>query len=148
MSPPILSPPRSNANSADGGGGGAAAAGVKKPVGKLTRYTIFVCVAAAFGGLTFGYDIGVSGGVTSNRDFLKMVKEKRGERGRHRKSSNCWRRGRGEERGGGREETSTSKERKKKSCELFLSSLLAGGQEAEDGQQGRERASGTQKKLG
>ena len=69
MSPPILSTPRSNANSADGA--------LKKPVGKLTRYTIFVCVAAAFGGLTFGYDIGVSGGVTSNRDFLKMVKRKK-----------------------------------------------------------------------
>ena len=68
MSPPVLSPPRSNANSADGGA-------AKRPAGgKLTRYTIFVCVAAAFGGLTFGYDIGVSGGVTSNRDFLKMVK--------------------------------------------------------------------------
>ena len=71
MSPPVLSTPRSNAGSADGGGG------LKKPVGKLTRYTIFVCIAAAFGGLTFGYDIGVSGGVTSNRDFLKMVRRKK-----------------------------------------------------------------------
>lgn len=74
MAPPILSTQRSNANSADGG--------IKRrpPGGKLTRYTLFVCIAAAFGGLTFGYDIGVSGGVTSNRDFLKMVRA-RFERG-------------------------------------------------------------------
>ena len=71
MAPPILSTPRSKASTADGG---AADGAFKKPVGKLTRYTMFVCVAAAFGGLTFGYDIGVSGGVTSNRDFLKMVR--------------------------------------------------------------------------
>ena len=97
MSPPILSTPRSSGNSADGG----ADVALKKPVGKLTRYTIFVCVAAAFGGLTFGYDIGVSGGVTSNRDFLKMVKrerERERERGKGSKAlelpEHCWRRGR------------------------------------------------------
>ena len=92
MSPPVLSTPRSNANSADGG--------VKRPPGgKLTRYTLFVCIAAAFGGLTFGYDIGVSGGVTSNRDFLKKVRERGEEREREMAigiggSRESWRRGR------------------------------------------------------
>lgn len=89
MAPPILSTPRSSyASSVDGGGSGIA----RPPSGgKLTRYTLFVCIAAAFGGLTFGYDIGVSGGVTSNRDFLKMVRGGRLVEGRH---WNCWRRGR------------------------------------------------------
>lgn len=38
------------------------------------RITIFValtCIVAALGGLLFGYDIGISGGVTSMDDFLK-----------------------------------------------------------------------------
>lgn len=65
MAPPILS--------ISGDGGGASPLANKTP-SKLTRYTLFVCLAAAVGGLTFGYDIGVSGGVTSNRDFLKMVR--------------------------------------------------------------------------
>lgn len=64
MAPPILTAPPSR----DAGGALA-----NKTPSKLTRYTLFVCLAAAVGGLTFGYDIGVSGGVTSNRDFLKMV---------------------------------------------------------------------------
>ncbi|XP_012068036.1 sugar transport protein 8 isoform X2 [Jatropha curcas] len=39
--------------------------------GKLTRH-VFVCtIIAACGGLMFGYDIGISGGVTSMDDFLK-----------------------------------------------------------------------------
>ncbi|KAJ4886101.1 Sugar transport protein 6 [Raphanus sativus] len=38
---------------------------------KMTVY-VFVCVViAAFGGLIFGYDIGISGGVTAMDDFLK-----------------------------------------------------------------------------
>lgn len=39
--------------------------------GRLTWYVIWTCVVAAFGGLMFGYDIGISGGVTSMDDFLK-----------------------------------------------------------------------------
>ncbi|KAK4765362.1 hypothetical protein SAY86_026452 [Trapa natans] len=38
---------------------------------KITRYFIFSCIVAALGGSLFGYDLGVSGGVTSMDDFLK-----------------------------------------------------------------------------
>ncbi|KAF9613040.1 hypothetical protein IFM89_005474 [Coptis chinensis] len=37
---------------------------------KITGYFIFSCVIAALGGSLFGYDLGVSGGVTSMDDFL------------------------------------------------------------------------------
>ncbi|KAG8636227.1 hypothetical protein MANES_16G111500v8 [Manihot esculenta] len=37
----------------------------------ITGYFIFACVIAASGGSLFGYDLGVSGGVTSMDDFLK-----------------------------------------------------------------------------
>ncbi|KAG1347178.1 sugar transport protein MST3 [Cocos nucifera] len=39
--------------------------------GKLTAFVFFTCVVAATGGLIFGYDIGISGGVTSMDSFLK-----------------------------------------------------------------------------
>ncbi|KAJ7186331.1 hypothetical protein O6H91_06G019400 [Diphasiastrum complanatum] len=38
--------------------------------GKFTGYVFLCCVLAASGGLVFGYDIGISGGVTSMDDFL------------------------------------------------------------------------------
>ncbi|CAK7337459.1 unnamed protein product [Dovyalis caffra] len=38
---------------------------------KITGYFIYACVVAAMGGSLFGYDLGVSGGVTSMDDFLK-----------------------------------------------------------------------------
>ncbi|KAL1804840.1 hypothetical protein DCAR_0830655 [Daucus carota subsp. sativus] len=38
---------------------------------KVTWYLIFTCIVAAMGGSLFGYDLGVSGGVTSMDDFLK-----------------------------------------------------------------------------
>ncbi|XP_034699219.1 sugar transport protein 14 [Vitis riparia] len=38
---------------------------------KITGYFIFSCIVAASGGALFGYDLGVSGGVTSMDDFLK-----------------------------------------------------------------------------
>lgn len=38
---------------------------------KITWYFMFACVVAASGGSLFGYDLGVSGGVTSMDDFLK-----------------------------------------------------------------------------
>ncbi|KAF7819780.1 sugar transport protein 14-like [Senna tora] len=38
---------------------------------KITGFFIFSCVVGALGGSLFGYDLGVSGGVTSMDDFLK-----------------------------------------------------------------------------
>ncbi|KAG6739674.1 hypothetical protein POTOM_057288 [Populus tomentosa] len=37
---------------------------------RITGYFIFACIVAALGGSLFGYDLGVSGGVTSMDDFL------------------------------------------------------------------------------
>ncbi|KAI3754451.1 hypothetical protein L1987_54235 [Smallanthus sonchifolius] len=39
--------------------------------GKVTGYVIIACIVAAVGGSIFGYDIGISGGVTSMDAFLK-----------------------------------------------------------------------------
>ncbi|CAL5391098.1 unnamed protein product [Camellia sinensis] len=39
--------------------------------GKLTWYVVVTCIVAAMGGLIFGYDIGISGGVTSMAPFLE-----------------------------------------------------------------------------
>uniref|UniRef100_A0A1D1XHX5 Sugar carrier protein C n=1 Tax=Anthurium amnicola TaxID=1678845 RepID=A0A1D1XHX5_9ARAE len=39
--------------------------------GKLTRFVLLTCIVAATGGLIFGYDIGISGGVTSMDSFLE-----------------------------------------------------------------------------
>ncbi|GMI71937.1 SUGAR TRANSPORT PROTEIN 13 [Hibiscus trionum] len=38
---------------------------------KITPIVIITCITAATGGLMFGYDVGVSGGVTSMPDFLE-----------------------------------------------------------------------------
>lgn len=38
---------------------------------RITSYFIFACIVAALGGSLFGYDLGVSGGVTSMDHFLK-----------------------------------------------------------------------------
>ncbi|PIA35421.1 hypothetical protein AQUCO_03500059v1 [Aquilegia coerulea] len=43
---------------------------VKDYAGKVTLFVIMACLVAATGGLIFGYDIGVSGGVTSMEPFL------------------------------------------------------------------------------
>ncbi|XP_073135707.1 sugar carrier protein C-like [Henckelia pumila] len=43
----------------------------KEYPGNLTPYVIVTCVIAAMGGLIFGYDIGISGGVTSMDSFLE-----------------------------------------------------------------------------
>ncbi|KAL0304081.1 UNVERIFIED_CONTAM: Hexose carrier protein HEX6 [Sesamum radiatum] len=39
--------------------------------GKLTKFVLLSCMMAASGGLIFGYDVGVSGGVSSMDPFLK-----------------------------------------------------------------------------
>ncbi|XP_059632522.1 sugar transport protein 13 [Cornus florida] len=53
------------------GGGFAATAGGTEFEAKITPIVIISCIMAATGGLMFGYDVGVSGGVTSMPDFLK-----------------------------------------------------------------------------
>ncbi|KAG9441070.1 hypothetical protein H6P81_016924 [Aristolochia fimbriata] len=52
--------------------GGVVAQGeVKQYGGKVTLFVIVTCFVAASGGLIFGYDLGVSGGVTSMDVFLE-----------------------------------------------------------------------------
>ncbi|KAK3124211.1 hypothetical protein QOZ80_7BG0583380 [Eleusine coracana subsp. coracana] len=53
------------------GGAIVNAAAAKDYPGKLTVFVFFTCVVAATGGLIFGYDIGISGGVTSMDPFLE-----------------------------------------------------------------------------
>ncbi|KAL9264944.1 Sugar transport protein 13-like protein [Drosera capensis] len=54
------------------GGGFAAAAGSGVEFeAKITPIVILSCIMAATGGLMFGYDVGISGGVTSMQPFLK-----------------------------------------------------------------------------
>ncbi|KAL8507483.1 hypothetical protein ACS0TY_018139 [Phlomoides rotata] len=54
-----------------GGGFGPGPGAGKEYPGKLTPYVLVTCVIAAMGGLIFGYDIGISGGVTSMDSFLE-----------------------------------------------------------------------------
>ncbi|XP_050146471.1 sugar carrier protein C-like [Malus sylvestris] len=53
------------------GGGIGPTKGGKEYPGKLTARVLLTCMVAATGGLIFGYDLGVSGGVTSMDSFLK-----------------------------------------------------------------------------
>ncbi|KAK3005491.1 hypothetical protein RJ639_016050 [Escallonia herrerae] len=55
-----------------GGGGIGPSEGGKEYPGKLTAKVFVACVVAGCGGLIFGYDIGISGGVTSMPSFLKQ----------------------------------------------------------------------------
>ncbi|KAE9611253.1 hypothetical protein Lal_00011851 [Lupinus albus] len=52
-------------------GGGFTDGGGKEFESKITPIVIISCIMAATGGLMFGYDVGVSGGVTSMAPFLK-----------------------------------------------------------------------------
>lgn len=52
------------------GGGHVVPTGGKQYEGRMTGFVIMTCVVAGTGGLIFGYDIGISGGVTSSDDFL------------------------------------------------------------------------------
>nr|XP_010942230.1 sugar transport protein MST6-like [Elaeis guineensis] len=49
----------------------ASAGGSRDYPGKMTFYVFFACLIAATGGLIFGYDVGISGGVTSMDSFLE-----------------------------------------------------------------------------
>ncbi|KAM0952413.1 putative major facilitator, sugar transporter, major facilitator superfamily [Dioscorea sansibarensis] len=46
-------------------------AGGKDYPGKMTLFVFLTCLVAATGGLIFGYDLGISGGVTSMDSFLR-----------------------------------------------------------------------------
>ncbi|XP_011624624.1 sugar transport protein 4 [Amborella trichopoda] len=52
-------------------GGFVSQGGAKSYGGNMTVFVLITCVVAATGGLIFGYDIGISGGVTSMDVFLK-----------------------------------------------------------------------------
>ncbi|KAH6818195.1 sugar transporter 1 [Perilla frutescens var. frutescens] len=52
-------------------GGAIMSHGGKEYPGKPTKQVLITCFIAAAGGLIFGYDIGISGGVTSMGPFLK-----------------------------------------------------------------------------
>ncbi|XP_057951949.1 hexose carrier protein HEX6 [Malania oleifera] len=45
--------------------------GSREYKGRITSFVILSCMMAAMGGVLFGYDIGISGGVTSMESFLK-----------------------------------------------------------------------------
>ncbi|XP_022743382.1 sugar transport protein 11-like [Durio zibethinus] len=53
------------------GGGFVAQDGGANYEGRVTAFVICTCLIAATGGLLFGYDLGISGGVTSMEPFLK-----------------------------------------------------------------------------
>ncbi|KAF9623998.1 hypothetical protein IFM89_007696 [Coptis chinensis] len=53
------------------GGGFVSKGEVKDYGGKMTVFVLMTCLIAATGGLIFGYDLGISGGVTSMEVFLK-----------------------------------------------------------------------------
>ncbi|KAG9456238.1 hypothetical protein H6P81_000746 [Aristolochia fimbriata] len=51
--------------------GGVAKERAEEYKGKVTLFVVMACTVAAVGGAIFGYDIGISGGVTSMDPFLK-----------------------------------------------------------------------------
>ncbi|XP_061992682.1 sugar transport protein MST4-like [Rosa rugosa] len=53
------------------GGFGVTTSGGEDFEARITPIVIISCILASSGGLMFGYDIGISGGVTSMADFLK-----------------------------------------------------------------------------
>ncbi|GAV72268.1 Sugar_tr domain-containing protein [Cephalotus follicularis] len=53
------------------GGGFVAQDGGKIHEGRVTAFVVVTALVAAMGGLIFGYDLGISGGVTSMEEFLR-----------------------------------------------------------------------------
>ncbi|KAH0908642.1 hypothetical protein HID58_031963 [Brassica napus] len=75
-----------------GGGFATAPANGVEFEAKITPIVIISCIMAATGGLMFGYDVGVSGGVTSMPDFLKKffpVVHRKVEAGADKNSNYC-----------------------------------------------------------
>ncbi|KAG6545993.1 hypothetical protein Mapa_012655 [Marchantia paleacea] len=60
----------------------------KRYAGHLTSFVVYASIVAASGGLIFGYDIGITGGVSSMDDFLKKFFPKV-YRERHNKNNYC-----------------------------------------------------------
>ncbi|KAG6498828.1 hypothetical protein ZIOFF_038577 [Zingiber officinale] len=52
-------------------GGAIVSTSNKQYGGKMTSFVLLACIMASSGGLIFGYDIGISGGVTSMDSFLE-----------------------------------------------------------------------------
>ncbi|CAK8570787.1 unnamed protein product [Lathyrus sativus] len=52
------------------GGAFVETSGVRHYEGKVTAFVLITCFVAAMGGLLFGYDLGITGGVTSMDEFL------------------------------------------------------------------------------
>ena len=50
--------------------GGFHVDGVRHYEGNVTTFVLITCFVAAMGGLLFGYDLGITGGVTSMEPFL------------------------------------------------------------------------------
>ncbi|XP_022762457.1 sugar transport protein 10-like [Durio zibethinus] len=69
------------------GGGFVAQGGGFGYEGRVTTFVVCTCLIAATGGLLFGYDLGISGGVTSMEPFLKKffpsVLEKQSDAAKH-----------------------------------------------------------------
>ncbi|MED6109667.1 Sugar transport protein 11 [Stylosanthes scabra] len=51
-------------------GGGFVESNGRHYEGKVTAFVLITCFVAAMGGLLFGYDLGITGGVTSMEPFL------------------------------------------------------------------------------
>ncbi|KAL3675009.1 hypothetical protein R1sor_024957 [Riccia sorocarpa] len=66
----LFRPEQQPRNGTMAGGGVVAAPSGKQYEGRVTLFVAMACIVAASGGLIFGYDIGISGGVTSMDSFL------------------------------------------------------------------------------
>ncbi|KAK7270149.1 hypothetical protein RIF29_23082 [Crotalaria pallida] len=78
------------------GGAFVSSEGGRQYEGKVTPFVIITCIVAAMGGLLFGYDLGITGGVTSMEPFLvkffpnvyKQMKDESGHESQYCKFNN------------------------------------------------------------
>ncbi|MBA0723275.1 hypothetical protein Golax_003865, partial [Gossypium laxum] len=68
--------------------GGIGPGNGKEYPGNLTPFVTITCIVAAMGGLIFGYDIGISGGVTTMTPFLQKFFREVWEKKEANKSTN------------------------------------------------------------